>query len=224
MKKFITASACALLLLMSGVQGASAATSIPDESAIRDRMSSLGIANATQDDLIAKLATGVVPDSDVAGAVPVSEVEMATASQVGTLQTFADGSAKFSGYSNVSNPRLRSTYVAGCAVSGGTGYTNYSHCTFGTVTVMVGLYFVADFSILAGTNNDYIAAVYSGYTQCLGGSCSGANVRLVKAREDSAGRALAQATTNWVMAGGGASKTYGVSLVVGGNGYSVSEF
>ena len=224
MKRVITITACLATLLFSGVQAASASSAIPDEAAIRDRMASLGISSTTQDALIAKLASGIVPDSDISGSTPVATTEVVTENQAGTMQTFADGSVKFSGYSNQSNPRLRSTYVAGCSVASGTGYANYSHCTFGTVTPLVGLYFVADFTILAGINNDYISSVYSGYTKCLGGSCSGASLQLVKAREDSLGKAIAQATTNWVMAGGGASRTYGVTLVVGGNGYSVSEF
>ncbi|MEN9660530.1 MAG: hypothetical protein RLZZ443_459 [Actinomycetota bacterium] len=222
-KSKIAVLIAAIVFAISG-SGAANASSVTDEIALRGQMTTLGIDGATQDALITKIANGQTPDSELPESIPVSEVQVNEGGMVGTRLYFSDGSARFLGFSQSANPRAKTASIAGCSVSSGTGYSNYSRCTITSATLYVTLYFVADFSILAGSNNDSISSIYSSGARCYGGACSAASLLMVRARESSSGPALAQASTNFTAAYPVASRSYTVSLTVGNNGYWVSEF
>jgi len=91
------------------------------------------------------------------------------------------------------------------------------------MTIFVTLYFMADFTILGGTNNDYISSVYSSGARCYAGSCSGAALQIVQQREANGLPALAQATTNFASFYPVTSRTFLLNLSVGNNAYWMSE-
>lgn len=220
----LAASLLALVTLAVGAQGASADTTAVDEAALRLHMGELGIQTDVQDSLIGKIMQGQLPDSDLSGSVPLSVESTRTVGMEGTREIFADGSVRLVEHAIPANPRLRSTSIAGCTLVAGTGYRDYRHCTVGSTGVLVSEYFVADFMILSGSNNDYISRAYGGTVRCYLGACDGAQVNLIQANETVQRAALAMATTTFSVLGVYASRTYGVSLSVGGDSYAIGEF
>lgn len=214
---------CGLISLLQ-IQPARAGVDTSGLADLQQHMTELGITSSVQDGLVAKILAGGSPDSEDPNAQPINVVEISTSDYSGSRLEFADGSVRILSQAKPVSSRLRYTTTTGCTVNAGTGYANYSHCTFGSNSIYANVYFVADFSILGGVNNDYISSVYGGMVRCFAGTCDGPAVHLVQAKETLSRTAIAMASTNYTLLGQYLSRTLGVTLTVGGNSYSVSEF
>jgi hypothetical protein len=135
--------------------GAEVTSEAPERTEIRSTMTSYGVDQATQDQLIAKLEGGIVWDSLTEGAEPVAIVERDVADATERIETYADGSVvvtsleKPTDVTGISGRALE----WGCTfVSAGSNGGYYKNCDVTVNFVIITQGFMVDYENLKGSN------------------------------------------------------------------------
>ncbi|WP_017202936.1 hypothetical protein [Microbacterium algeriense] len=186
---------------LAGASAASASTDVLTESqetAIRAKMTSGGIASGTQDALIEKIEAGIAPDS-LSGKAPVETVRERTATGVRTIDIFADGSRSWTEIQTASakptGPAPRSS-ISGCQNAGGWKVG----CRVGIYDIISSATFVIDYQT-SSRGQAKVRDMRSLTCDNVAGSCTRSG-SIKRATQSSAGPAWAElsysANAGWV--------------------------
>lgn len=182
----------------------------------------LGISEEFHAGLVEKIQNSTPLDSDVPNSIPVSSTKSVSAGFEIVRNSYRDGSVSIISSQLPVDSRLRAS-VSNCTVKVGSGYKNYTNCSVINATINVVFGFVADFGVVNG-GNDSIFAVRNPVARCYLGSCTDTVLALVKRKESLSGPAEASLTTEFVLAGGWASRTQVLTLLVGKDKYYLDVF
>lgn len=222
LKKIVILSAVLAFVAASNIQTVFASELKPEPTEIISRLVELGIPNEFHADLVVKIQNSIPLDSDIANSNPVSSTRSVKNGFEIIRESFRDGSVSIFSSQLPVDSRLRAS-VSNCTVNVGSGYKNYSNCSVTNATINVVFGFVADFGLVNG-GYDSIFAVRNPVTRCYLGSCADTVLALVKRKESLSGPAEASLTTEFVLAGGWASRTQVLTLLVGQDKYYLDVF
>lgn len=198
------------------VSAATVASSIAGEAEIRQWMTDNGISNATQDRLIAKLASGQRLDVS-AGVAPVSETTAVANGKKTTRSVYPDGSV---GVVVLQQPTATSSGgistlgIEGCTVRSGSGYATYSNCTVTAYNPVVTAAFKASYQTVQG-GYDKITYAANPNIVIRGGSHANQKVKIDRGTETSSSAASASLTFDTTLYSGVGSWTSILTLSVG---------
>lgn len=173
---------------------------------------------AVIDSLTDGMEIGIVPDSVSLANEPIDVANRAEGASVITTSTYPDGSISVTSAESTSgvgvvDPQGRA--IAGCGIQTYTGVTYRTDCKVSGTNGAISISFYAPYTIQHQGMDSIPNAGHSPAQACASG-CSTPALSLHRATETSALLAALTYSTHWEVAGW-ASKTFFLSLVVGGN-------
>lgn len=170
------------------------------EQSVRSNMTSLGIDGPTQDSLIVKMESGLLPDSLDPDATPVQVFTFDTAQEAGEVRVYADGSrtkvavqedGQTSSVPQRGGGSVRASEgsITKCTVKTFSGGSSHRGCLVKMSTIVYVAVFNADYTLVNG-GNSYISSAYG--WGCAGFGCSIEKTGITKKKADLNGPAKAE--------------------------------
>lgn len=211
------AAVAAVALILGSATSAQAESSHPailtnsEVTALAEFWTEHNVDPKVQDDLIAGIHTGTLPDSLTGNAVPSVTEESSDAGWDSTIYTFDDGSVveaqlEIAEPAPLAQPRVApSSAINKCTVTSGSGFRTYKDCKVQGNSGITGFGFYLSYTLVQG-GNDYILESYGPTKMCVWpAACDQPFKDRVKLRED---------------AGGVAGVSYGMAWSAGASGTS----
>lgn len=185
-----TLSAVALSAPASANGGTTTLTA-EERAGIEQNMDSLGIGDATQEELVEKLERGELLDSFDPDAEPINTIPVDEQGFESVIRVYEDGSRTRSDVETGSGypGGLTTRGISGCATKSFSGGSNKTNCLVKISTVLYTASFRANYTLVNG-GNSYISKVYN--EGCFGVNCNIETFRIVKKTADLNGPAKAE--------------------------------
>lgn len=185
-----TLSAVALAAPASADGGASAITA-EKRAEIEQNMDSLGIAVATQQELVEKLERGEMLDSFDADAEPINTIPVDQPGFESTIYVYEDGSRTKSDVEAGTEAAdgITTRGITGCTTKTFSGGSSKSNCKVKVSTILYVGQFCANYTHVNG-GNSYISSAYN--WGCAGIGCNIEKTGIVKKKADLNGPAKAE--------------------------------
>ncbi|MBB5833032.1 DUF4148 domain-containing protein [Brachybacterium aquaticum] len=198
----------------ANAEGGTSALTAEERAEIEQNMDSLGIADATQQQLVQKLERGELLDSFNVAAEPIDTIPVDQPGFESTIYVYEDGSRTKSdletGAESVDGITTRG--ITGCTTSTFSGGSSMSDCKVKVSTILYVGQFNANYTLVNG-GNSYISKAYN--WGCAGFGCNIEKTGIVKKTADLNGPAKAEMR---VQVGGlGATTTGYIQLFVRGS-------
>lgn len=221
--KICAALGVAFIMALSVPQTASATESPYDTPEVRAFFTEYGVDAATQDELVASMASGDLIDALKSGEEPVSSTTQVRDGFEETVLTYADGSV---GVTALEVPQPAPTSgvsaraISGCTVHSGAGWASSTNCKVSHSAAYASLSFYANYQQTSSGGS--ISNIRNGEISATFGSVSDKSLKLIRANSTSSQPAVATLHGYWnsgslaedlylslrVNAGGGWTTTY----------------